>query len=127
MNPTPHRFVPRGIVDLIDRLGPGALATGWVQCSANKGATPLKSVYFCIFVLPILPPVLDHHGLRLEPVFVQKVHDDDVLQTDELRLIDHYVNALGAPALVGRSGLVALGKAHRLDKIKAGAVVARHS
>ena len=62
----------------------------------------------------------------VKTVCVQKVHDNDVLQTDKIRLIGYHVNALCTPALIRRSGLVALGKAHRLDKIKAGAVVARH-
>ena len=83
-------------------------------------------MYFCIFVLPILAPVLDHHSVRLESVIVHKVHDDDVLETHELRLVGHHIDPLGAPALIGCSGLVALGKAHCLDKIKAGAIVARH-
>ncbi len=58
---------------------------------------------FVVFVMPVLTPVLHHHGLSWFFVVALEVHHQNMLETDEIIFIFYNVDVLGAPGLIRSS------------------------
>ena len=111
---------------MVDGLGPGAGDVLFFEEFTFPSAVTAVGVEVGVLVGPVLPPVFHDHGALLFAVFVFEVHDESVLEGDDVVVVFEDADFFGAPGEVGAGWGVVVGEADCFHELETDAELSGH-